>query len=506
MRQRLLYTKILNLRLTLLTSAIFIIYSSFANNLQISTPSVTGNQISFSISWENSWRITAPPANWDAVWIFIKYQDCNDPIKRWQHLDLSTVSADHTATGGILGVDAVADGKGVFVYRDTVGNGDIPLATITLTMSITDVGFNYRIFGIEMVNIPEGDFYIGDGVLYSFEDSTGNPVKITDSIENFNGLLEVEYVPGGVRCLDLPPSFPFGWNRFYSMKYEISQEQYVEFLNSLTYDQQVAVTAVNPNSPTGADALAGATINRNGIKINTSGIINSIPAVYMCDLNNNNIPNESDDGQNIALNWIKWDDLLAYLDWAALRPMTEFEFEKICRGTGFPIPHEYPWGIPSTSACSITMASEDSLLNGTQQTPSEKTINKGNGLCAYNESNINLGPLRCGFAADSSTVRIQAGATFYGVMDMGGNVVELTVKLSNNTTNSRFYTNQSGDGEISSTGFANEPQWVGVYPLMRGGHWKSNYTYIKISARTNAYDFTYRSRDPILGGRGVRSY
>jgi|GEM_PF-5787605 len=48
-----------------------------ANNLQITGTSVSGSNITFSIAWDNSWNADVAPANWDAVWVFIKYQDCN---------------------------------------------------------------------------------------------------------------------------------------------------------------------------------------------------------------------------------------------------------------------------------------------------------------------------------------------------------------------------------------------------------------------------------------------
>ena len=47
-----------------------------ANNVEITGTSVSGNNITFNISWENSWYANVAPANWDAVWVFVKYQDC----------------------------------------------------------------------------------------------------------------------------------------------------------------------------------------------------------------------------------------------------------------------------------------------------------------------------------------------------------------------------------------------------------------------------------------------
>jgi len=80
-----------------IASALFLLFAfnAFANNVEITGTSVSGSNITFNISWENSWNANVAPANWDAVWVFIKYQDCNTRL--WAHAGLSTLSSDHTA-------------------------------------------------------------------------------------------------------------------------------------------------------------------------------------------------------------------------------------------------------------------------------------------------------------------------------------------------------------------------------------------------------------------------
>src|SRR3954470_24629646 len=92
-------------------------FNAKANNVQISGTSVTGSDITFTISWDNSWNANLAPANWDAVWVFIKYQDCNTRL--WAHAGLSTVASDHSA-GSPLQVDPVTDGRGVFIRRSAL--------------------------------------------------------------------------------------------------------------------------------------------------------------------------------------------------------------------------------------------------------------------------------------------------------------------------------------------------------------------------------------------------
>ena len=311
-----------------------------ANNVQITGTSVSGSNITFNISWDNSWNASIAPANWDAVWVFIKYQDCNTRL--WAHAGLSTVAGDHS-TSSPLQVDPVADGKGVFIRRSALGGGSIASTSVTLKMTIPAGTYNYKVFGIEMVNVPQGAFDLGDGAAAS----TFNSISINAASQS--GGLTAATIGGS--SVAVPATFPMGYNSFYCMKYEISQEQYVEFLNSLTYDQQKARTVSDPISAAGTYAMFAGYYYRNGIRISTPGNNNAIPAVYACDATSG-VENNINDGQNIAMNNLSWADLTAYLDWAALRPMTEMEYEKICRGILPRVAGEYAWG--TTTINSVT--------------------------------------------------------------------------------------------------------------------------------------------------------
>ena len=128
-------------------------FNASANNVQITGTSVSGSNITFNIAWDNSWNASVAPANWDAVWVFVKYQDCN--TKLWSHVNLN--AAGHSA-GSPLQVDTVTDNKGVFVRRSAVGGGNIAATSITLSMNLPAGTYNFKVFGIEMVNIPQGAF------------------------------------------------------------------------------------------------------------------------------------------------------------------------------------------------------------------------------------------------------------------------------------------------------------------------------------------------------------
>ncbi|MDP4208644.1 MAG: SUMF1/EgtB/PvdO family nonheme iron enzyme [Bacteroidota bacterium] len=489
---------------------------SYANNLQIGAISKVDNtHLQFSIQWDNSWKVTGGPANWDAVWIFIKYQDCATNYLPWQHVGLSTTSSDHTVTGGVLQIDAVPDGKGVFIHRSAAGSGNISSATVTLKMTMTDNSYNYQLNGIEMVYIPQGAFYAGDGNRgagnqYGFTGNSALSPLLIDNTVQSNGLTASQYLvnTGWGSSAALPSTFPMGYNAYYCMKYEISQEAYAAFLNTLTYDQQLTRFSNAPNSATGTFVMAGLPNPqncRNGLRIKTSGQVSNIPAIVGCDLNLNGTFDEADDGQNVACNWLSWSDLMAFLDWAALRPMTEFEFEKACRGSASPVAGEYAWGTTTLLAANSGAIAYPGATN-------EISITTGAGLCAHNvNSYTSRGPLRCGFAASLTSTRTVAGATFYGVMEMSGNVSEQC--LGGYSYNYSSFTTQNGDGNLTSTGIADTPNW----PLVgggnagggtcRGGNWYDNSSNLgQVSNRDWMTWNGNQSKDSRVGGRGVRTF
>jgi formylglycine-generating enzyme required for sulfatase activity len=488
--------KKISISLFLIGFMLGVTFQSDANNLSIGTPAVVGSNIQFTVSWDNSWFTTLGSNNYDAVWIFVKRQTCTDNL--WLHAPLSTNSADHSVTGGLVQVDAVADGMGVYIRRNAVGAGAIPTATVTLALqTAANTIDNFQIHGIEMVFVPQGSFLIGNGSNCQFANIT-----IDATAEN-SGLNATAFnnVAGCVNqyFTSVPAAFPVGFNAFYSMKYEISQDQYAAFLNTLTYTQQVVRMAVSPNSTIGTPVM-GAT-NRNGLRIQTPGVVSNVPAVVGCDLNANGVFGENADGQNVACGWLSWQDMIAYLDWAAMRPMTEFEYEKLCRGTEPYFPGtEYAWGTPS-----LIQATSAALTNA--GTPSEISTASGPGLCAYGLNTPTAGPLRSGFAA-ALTTRQQAGAGFYGNMDLSGNLAEQCIGGANNNTQAASFTTANGNGNLLSTGFADVAGWPFIGggstgTCYRGGGFSDAAGSLQIGDRQGRN--TNSGRLAQVGGRGVRN-
>ena len=144
------------------------------NNVRISgEPDVQLNttsdslSLTFTLSWDNSWRDNF---NWDAVWLFVKYKK-EGSTDAWSHLYLG---GDQTGTS-VLEIDPGNTGNqvvGAFVYRKSKGTGDIAGERVTLkaplnglsATDITDRKVYFAVSAIEMVLIPYGAYYLGDGV------------------------------------------------------------------------------------------------------------------------------------------------------------------------------------------------------------------------------------------------------------------------------------------------------------------------------------------------------
>ena len=495
----------------------------FSNNVVVSNLAINGQNtsnhsslINFDISWDNSWRNSVGTTNWDACWVFVKYRKKAE--NTWHHATLSTTNSDHTAPTNSI-IRTSSDGKGIFIYR----SGDMLQGSVSYTGA--KLQWNYGtdglvdadsvevcVFAIEMVYVPTGSFYVGDGTTTDiegqFESGTSGAAKQitsegsltlggggTNSLGNNNasGMNTADDFNDGT-SKTLPAAFPKGYNAYYCMKYSVTQEQYVAFLNKLTYTQQDTRTAIAPNSAAGTGALKSDNAYRNGIDIMTPGVSSNTPAVYACNLDGDANYNETVDGQNIACNYLSWADLAAYLDWAALRPMSELEYEKTCRGDHAVVANEYAWGTTN-----ITQATGISNSGANNETASNSGAN-----CAYgNNSNVQ-GPVRVGCFGQGVNTREGVGASYYGIMEMTGNLWERCVTVGNNT--GRAYTGIHGDGALDITGDANVSNWPvssGTGSCFRGGDWNDVLVWLRVSDRIRGAK-SYSTRGYSYGGHGVR--
>ena len=649
-------------------------YSAFSNNISVTPGSVsltgenTGSHftlVQFDLTWENSWRTSSAPNNYDAAWVFVKYKVRGNytsaagatssgttitvtstsglrvgmPVSKsggtgtfaagtvvtaiintttftvsatpttplsgaanvitgsaiWEHAKINT-----TGLSPISGrtITPATDGTGAFIYRDADGTGT---NTFTNTQLRWEYGVNgvadgasldIRVYAVEMVYVPQGNFYVGSGGTENFSFTAANsisgvtiPFQITSTAPTIQGNSSSSSASNlsargsldltGTTTATLSAGFPTGYSAFYCMKYEISQQEYVDFLNSLTQTQ--------------------ATLRKftsSGFRYGISG--SAVGSYVTAD-------------SSVACNDISWSDMAAYFDWSGLRPMTELEFEKSCRGPVSAVANEYAWGTTgiagspytlsnsgafneviatnylnssnyisdagatSTGGNIITVISTTGLgigmpvsvtgiagaetaaafalgtvvtgiTDATHFTVSvvpthrlysdQANVVNGIAICgnaAYvatipSAGSIN-GPVRVGVFATGTSTRVTSGATYYGIMEMTGNLWDRSVTVGD--VAGRSFTGLNGDGTLNKNGDANVNYWPGINGNgttttantiylgitgvtqaagtgWRGGAWnQSNTTLLQVSDRTIAENAD-NSNSSNCGGRGVR--
>lgn len=499
-----------------------------------------------NISWDASWR---DADSYDAAWVFIK--GLNEQ-GNWQHLRLKSDSAmlleNRSSDTAEPEIRVSPDRIGLMINRATEGAGDNQWKiSIGLEMPNSMVIEELKAFGLEMVHISEGAFELGTlkgerdrrevltpgaggapyDPLYTYKSGVRN---------NYGGVFKVNSeapiaigkedgnlywidanIPGtntfsGIPEGELSESFPKGYRGFYQMKYELSQQEYCDFLNSLAPTQQNARDFTST-----IEYELGIEAYRNRIK--------KVNGVFVTDR------------PNRPCNFISWLDGQAYADWAGLRHMTELEFEKSCRGPKKAIYREYVWGVNEMSRKSNMQYSTGFYdKNGT-------LVNSENGN-EYTDGNIHAsmfsyfnindvcvpgsrfydpdcvgcrgfeggdggrGPVRKGiFGRSSKGVRTKAGATFYGAMEMGGNLQEPVVAVGH--PSGRKFKGSHGDGMLSSGGEATNPDWQPVESEYafggRGGCWKFHENHARTSDRFKGLRQNEKRRASHIGFRGVRT-
>ncbi len=183
--------------------------------------------------------------------------------------------------------------------------------------------------------------------------------------------------------------------------------------------------------------------------------------------------------------------------------MTELEFEKACRGTIAPVPNEYPWGTTGIAASAYTLANAGATNEGIATNYSTTLGNVSYGTT----DGASNGPLRVGiFAANgSNTGRATAGASYYGIMELGGNVDERPVTIGN--VEGRAFTGLHGNGALAADGNPDGAAWPAPASAQgagfRGGGWIFLAPSMQVSHRTSAAALSSdRNNNP--GGRGAR--
>ena len=460
-----------------------IAWTTQANQLQLSNVRLVANDtllrvahLQLDVQWENSWRDNL---NHDAVWLFFKYRAPGSQV--WRHLQLAS-SGHQPASGAQFKIPT--DRKGAFLLRSSNGSGNIQFVGCQLVWDYgvdglnNVVGTDLRAFGIEMVFIPSGSFQAGDGQANAslrygnFENgNTGQPFTITSeqaltlgggqvgSLGNSNRFQQFVNGGGGgtVDCSNdgclggsgddfsntitqpLPATFPKGFQAYYCMKYELTLEQLVDMLNCLQPQQQALLASTGHFFVPGGGSFSSVRfdLQQSGNQYQTSD-------------------------PHVAWVFADWIRLAAYADWSALRPMTELEFEKACRGPLNAVPGEYAWGNANADL-------SDNLTLSQQGTAQEGIANgyQANGAAgnlwvrAGNQTMNTVARVGIFAAHPQNSGRVSSGASYWGIHDLSGNAWDRAVSVGH--PEGRKFDGAHGDGNLHPDGYANQPTWPGSF-------------------------------------------
>ena len=443
--------------------------AALANNITVTNTSLSGQNttsdftlINFDVAWENSWRTSTNESNYDGAWIFVKFR--KNGTTDWRHC---TINATGHANGAGSTFFIPSDGKGAFIYRNADGIGNVSFTGNQLRWNYGADGLldnetvEIRVFALEMVYIPQGSFYLGSGGVeaYAFTDGSStnpyfvannNAITVGTSSGNLNA---ATYLAAGT----IPASFPKGYDAFWIMKYETSQQQYVDFLNHIDF--------------------ARANVN------NTPGLFTGAHPALIAPQ------------PERACNNLGFLRTAAHADWCGLRPMTELEFEKACRGYNTPaVPNEYAWG--NTTLTPLTAVNNGGAANESVLAPTNANANIN--------SSINVATRVGIFARPSGSTRTLSGGTYYGVMNMSDNMAENTVTAG--TTQGRaFDAAVHGDGYLAADGNSNIPAWIDYRAYgRRGSGYNGSTDWARVSDRFLANFYSSYPSDVTVSGVAFR--
>ncbi|VAX34884.1 hypothetical protein MNBD_UNCLBAC01-1523 [hydrothermal vent metagenome] len=520
------------LKIILMFSFLIISKDVFANNLSITnfavySTDIASNQITFTsdVSWNNAWRNTI---NYDAVWVFMKYS--TDAGVTWKHASMSTsgTNPDGFNIPSNFEIIVPSDKKGFFLQKTDLNSGDVTSTGLRFIWDygqdglsdITAMAANTvnKIFGVEMVYIPQGAFYAGDGASSSgFRFKQGSADDDPWYIQNENAITTTSGAGDGYYYQNtgasgenatnsvflIPSSFPKGYQASYVMKYELTEGQWVSFFNTLSSlaKSNRDITGVSQGAKN-SDGI----VNRNTVSWDSSNMFSDASSSRV----------------DRPVSYISWPDLLAYADWAALRPITEFEYEKAARGKDVTsVVDEYAWGTTSSNVVGASEITPDSDENGTEKI-SDGAANLNRNTLSWSSGDgrsggvaeAQKGPLRAGIFATNATTRISSGAGYYGNMELSGNLHEMIVTVGR--AQGRQFLGTHGDGSLATLsgyeGNATNIDWPGINTTdssrgvtgtvgsgYRGGDFQStSLRYFQISTRT------YAAKDPDSEGYAQR--
>lgn len=473
-KMNILLKRILKLKYVFSLLLALITVDAMASDLRLSKPifykEKTQSFAVLNLSWENAWRNNR---NHDAVWLFFKFLNGNDGYVHSKILERGhEVILVHSEQNLQLEFEIPADRIGVSIYPKIPFRGHVE-ATIKIILDrdsfqeVNTRASNFSVYGIEMVKIPRGGFTLGDpdtsalsfGSLY--KSNAQGSYKGLFSIRDENQRIKIAPAEDalyyrapegyeGDQTGIIPEAFPKGVEPFYIMKYEPTQGQYAEFLNSLSENQ-----------------------SQNRANFGGKNYYNERGSIIF--ENNEYIARNP----SAPCNYMSWDDAMAFADWSGLRPMTEFEFTKAARGVKKPLENEFPWGTGSKEMIQRIVSENGTLtmLNG------------------WDESKL---------SNDNKEI---FGASFYWVRDLSGSLWERVITIGD--SNGRAFLGTTGDGKLSSYGFATNDDWPkgiaeeGGFGFRGGGFYGHGRDYHDF----NPYSpISYRPYGAWSGGNRTKAY
>ena len=446
-------------------------------NLEVVNADTAANTITFScnFAWDNSWRNTT---NFDAVWVILKFS--TDAGITWSHASMSSSGTNPLGFSVSPNFEIIvpSDEKGFFLQRVDFGTGSVSASNVKFVWDYAQDGLSdaaamaantiNKIFGVEMVYIPQGAYYLGDGTSsseYSFKQGSSDTepwyIQGESAITTTNTATDGYYYQGSGASGEnnsgdaflISSSFPKGHHAFYLMKYELTEGQWVSFFNALS-----STARVNRDI----------TSSTQGGK-NSDGVVNR-NTVSWDPANSNGFASTSRPDRPVT--YVSWPDIMAYADWAALRPVTEMEFDKAARGKDVvPLADEFAWGRNAYVSADAAEIYPNTDENGSEQIfNGNVNINRNSLSWTSGDGRTGglaegqKGPLRVGIFAENSTSRATSGAGFYGNMELSGNLYEMVVTVGR--PQGRQFLGSHGDGQLSAVsgyeGNATNIDWPGI--------------------------------------------
>jgi hypothetical protein len=287
-------------------------------NVRVTERQAATATLTFDVTWKDSWR---HEGNHDAMWVFFKYRPKG--ADDWRHVRLAADrTLNPTGYGQAEGtrVDLIVpDGDdgylGMLVRRAEYGLGTVEAQGVTARWDLRsargvppDHDVALLAFGIEMAFIPEGSYLLGDGGtqtfhFYQYTDGSQHhkPYRVAAA-----GAIQTGRQPGRLWARgnepedggQIPAAYPTGYGAFYAAKRH-AMSLYPAFAARLSEDEKQTFNRWQSNQYSGS-----------------------------------------------------WPDGAAFAAWAALRPLSELEYEKLTRGptepgwnTGDSLDHPSFWGV-----------------------------------------------------------------------------------------------------------------------------------------------------------------